>query len=90
MATACFARCAHIVSLAAQELGKRQEALEYRKLNTDIKRAFRREYVTAGGRVVSDTQTACTLALSFDLVRQQDREKVLARLCENLERLGAV
>ncbi len=88
VATACFARCAHIVSLAAQELGKRQEALEYRKLNTDIKRAFRREYVTAGGRVVSDTQTACTLALSFDLVRRQDREKVLARLCENLERHG--
>ena len=46
--------------------------------------AFRREYVTLTGRLVSETQTAMTLALYFDLVEEQFKEDIAARLEQNI------
>ncbi|KAL5357138.1 bacterial alpha-L-rhamnosidase-domain-containing protein [Aspergillus floccosus] len=41
---------------------------------------FQEEYVTANGRIVSDSQTAYSLAICFDLLAQTQRERAGARL----------
>ena len=56
-------------------LGRGEDARSYRALFGRIRAAFQREYVTATGRLTSNTQTAYVLALDFDLLsdcRQSD------------------
>ena len=53
--------------------------------------AFRREYVTASGRIVSDTQTAYALALRFGLLEtaeQRQRAGAPARIAGAAQRLS--
>jgi alpha-L-rhamnosidase len=47
-----------------------------------IAAAFRAEYVTPNGRVLSDSQTAYTLAICFDLLDAPQRARAGARLAE--------
>ena len=58
IATAYFARSAQIVSDAAGVLGHSDLEADYADLAAEVRRAFRREYVTPNGRVMSDTVTA--------------------------------
>jgi alpha-L-rhamnosidase len=68
LATAYFARSTWILQHAARILGKDAEAVEYAALETAIRDAFRREFVTPAGRVGENTQTAYVVALQFGLV----------------------
>ena len=56
----------------------------YAALHTRIKKAFVKEYVTATGRLVSETQTACVLSLYFDLLPKKVRPRVLKTLLDNI------
>lgn len=75
IATAYFNYSTTILSKTAKLLGKHEEAVEYQKLADNVKKAFIQEYITPNGRLVSHTQTAYALALSFDLIPEDLRAK---------------
>lgn len=78
--TAYFAHSADLVAQVAEALGK--DPAPYKKLFGSVRDAFRAAYVTGGGRVKGDTQTAYVLALSMDLLADSDRAPAAARLVE--------
>jgi alpha-L-rhamnosidase len=81
VATAYFAQSAHLVSQAARVLGLADQADEYGQLADGIRRAFRDEYVTSSGLVSSDSVTAYSLALMFDLYEKEEhRARAGARI----------
>ncbi|MBO5822296.1 MAG: family 78 glycoside hydrolase catalytic domain [Lentisphaeria bacterium] len=66
--TAFFAETARIVGEAAGRLGKKKDAAAYAALSKDIKAAFVREFVDDSGLLKIQSQTACVLALQFELL----------------------
>ena len=56
-------------------LGKREEAAKYERLFEDIKAAFNKRYVAADGRIQGNTQCGYALALQFDLLLPELRQK---------------
>ncbi|MGW2052448.1 alpha-L-rhamnosidase [Streptomyces sp. NPDC001840] len=78
--TAYFAHSADLVARAAEALGK--DPAPYRTLFGAVRDAFRTAYVSGGGRVKGDTQTAYVLALSMDLLAEGDRGPAADRLVE--------
>ncbi|MEU8956327.1 alpha-L-rhamnosidase [Streptomyces sp. NPDC048518] len=78
--TAYFAHSAALVANAAEALGK--DPAPYTALFRSVRDAFRAAYVTDGGRVKGDTQTAYVLALSMDLLAETDRKPAAERLVE--------
>jgi alpha-L-rhamnosidase len=68
IATAYFAHSTDLVARAAHALGKESDAAQYEKLFQDVRAAFNREFVSAGGRVGENTQTAYALAIGFNLL----------------------
>ena len=88
IATAYFYYSTGILAKSATILGKTEDARKYRELAEKIKAAFRMEYFTRTGRMVSHTQTAYALALSFDLVPEDLVEKAGAYFAADVERFG--
>lgn len=84
VANAYYALSARIVRDAAHVLGLRNEEQEYTRLYEEILEAVNREFVTASGRLVSETQTACVLMLHFDLVKPEFRQRILSTLELNI------
>lgn len=83
----CFyAHSTELLAKTAEVLGKTGDATQYSALLEEIKKAFNREYVTTGGRLVSGTQTAYVLALYFDMLPEALRAQAVDRLVENIER----
>ncbi|MGW9129792.1 alpha-L-rhamnosidase [Streptomyces sp. NPDC055681] len=78
--TAYFAHAADLVARAARALGK--DPAPYTALFASVRDAFRTAYVSSGGRVKGDTQTAYVLALSMDLLAEADRGPAADRLVE--------
>ncbi|WP_030935284.1 alpha-L-rhamnosidase [Streptomyces sp. NRRL B-24720] len=78
--TAYFAHAADLVARAAQALGK--DPAPYTSLFASVRDAFRTAYVSSGGKVKGDTQTAYVLALSMDLLADADRGPAADRLVE--------
>ena len=70
VASAYFARSAQLVGDAAAVLGEDDVAQEYHDLAGAVRAAFRREFSTATGLLSSDSVTAYTLALVFDLFEE--------------------
>ena len=81
LATAYYARCAGIVADVARVLGKTDDARAFAALRRKIAAAYRREFVTPGGRVAGDTQTGYLVTLGFGLVEDPH---VVARMVERL------
>jgi alpha-L-rhamnosidase len=75
VATAYFARSAEILGQAAEVLGRSKEAPHYLTLAAQVRDAFDAEYVTPGGRVLSDSATAYTLALQFGLLKDAEQRQ---------------
>lgn len=88
VANAFYAHSAMLVSKAAEVLGKDEDHKKYLDLHNRIVRLFQDEYTTKNGRLVSDTQTGLVLALHFDLVKKEHRDKVICSLKENINRHG--
>ncbi len=80
IATAYFAHSTDLVARSARALGKESDAALYEKLFQDVKAAFNREFVSSGGRVGENTQTAYALALAFDLLPDALRAAAAERL----------
>jgi alpha-L-rhamnosidase len=88
VATAYFARSVRLVAQAADLLGEEGDACRLRRLADQVVAAFAAEYVTPNGRLVSDSQTAYTLAICFDLLGSAQREHAGARLAEIVRQSG--
>ena len=73
-----------IMADTAEVLGNKEDEQYYRDLREKVLAAFREEYVTKTGRLVSETQTAMTLALHFDLADEKFREAIASRLETNI------
>ncbi len=69
---------------ASEILGYDEEANKYKKLYNSVKEKFNDEYVTKNGRLVSETQTSCVLALHFNLVKDCYKEKIVETLEKKL------
>ena len=88
IATAFFAHSTDLLARSAQVLGKTDDARMYRDLFERIKRAWNTEYVTASGRMSSNTQTAYSLGLQFHLLPEAQRADAGSRLAENVKTFG--
>jgi alpha-L-rhamnosidase len=83
--TAFYANNARILAECATLLGKKDDARRWKALRDKTARVFRNRYISPDGLMVSGTQTACVLALHFDLVSPEQRPataKLLATLIE--------
>jgi alpha-L-rhamnosidase len=85
----CFyAYSTQLLINAAKVLGKSDDEATYTKLLADVKAAYLKEYVTPNGLISSDTQTAYTLALQFDMLPEDLRQQAADRLAANVRRYG--
>ncbi|MVN77531.1 Bacterial alpha-L-rhamnosidase [Hymenobacter sp. HMF4947] len=81
----CFwAHSTQIIVDAATVLGRADDVAYYTALLQRIKAAFVREYVTGGGALLSNTQTAYVLALHFDMLPENLRQQAAERLVQNV------
>ncbi|MBN2412501.1 glycoside hydrolase family 78 protein [candidate division KSB1 bacterium] len=84
LATAFFAHSTDLLQKTAAVLGKTDDAQKYGELLTHIKKAFLQEYVTLNGRLASNTQTAYSVALAFDLLPETLTQKAAGRLAADV------
>ncbi len=85
----CFyAYSTQLLINAAKVLGNSVDEATYTKLLGDVKAAYLKEYVTPNGLISSDTQTAYTLALQFDMLPENLRQQAAQRLADNVRRYG--
>src|SRR3954449_9961231 len=89
VATAHLARSAEVVAVAAGLVGELDAADEYAQLAHEVRGAFAREYVTAGGRVLSDCPTVYALALQWALLpTEEQRRRAGERLADLVRTSG--
>lgn len=82
--TAFFAVSTRLLSRIATILGRKEDASRYESLFETARAAFNREFVTASGRIASGTQTACVLALHFDLLPESLRDVAVEALVRDI------
>jgi alpha-L-rhamnosidase len=85
---AYFVRSTDLLQRTAVVLGKKEDAAAYADLLSKIKAAFLREYVTANGRLTSNTQTAYVLTLAFGVLPESIRKNAAARLAADVRSTG--
>ncbi len=88
ISTAFFAHSTDLLRKSAEIIGKKRDAKKYGELFESIKDAFQQEYVTLGGRVMSDTQTSYLLALQFGLLPEDMEAEAAAHLAANVDDRG--
>ena len=77
-----------LLSKIASIIGRTEDVVKYQELALKYKNAFIKEYITPNGRLVSHTQTAYALALSFNLVPENLIEKASAYFAQDVEKFG--
>ncbi len=83
VATGYFAWSARHLARSAEVLGKRADAEHYADLAAKVRDAFDAEYLLPNGRMVSDAQTAYSIAIAFDLIPDEQRRRAAGeRLAE--------
>jgi alpha-L-rhamnosidase len=86
LATAYWAHDATLMAEIADAIGRADDAAGYRALRSKICSAFTDAFVTAGGQVTSQTQTAYVLALHMDLVPDELRPAAADHLVTAIRR----
>ncbi|MDR1745706.1 MAG: glycoside hydrolase family 78 protein [Tannerella sp.] len=84
-ATAFFAYAAQLLSDIAEVLHQKEDVQKYGDLAAQIKEKFISEYVDDDGRVDGNSQGAYSLALYYNLIPENLREKAFAHLVECIE-----
>lgn len=90
LASAYFYRSTGILAETAKLLGKTEDTDKYNGLQKKIKEAYAKEFITPNGRLVSNTQTAYVVALSFGLMPESLEEKAARRLAEDVNKYGHI
>jgi alpha-L-rhamnosidase len=85
IATAFFAYSTRVLEKTARILNKTEDIKKYTSLLNQIKQAFQNEFITPNGRLASNTQTAYSLALAFDLLPESLAKKAAERLAEDVQ-----
>ena len=85
-ATAFFAYSTRIVGLAAQLLGKHDDAAYYDSLANAIRKNFVESFISSAGKIKGETQAGYALALEFDLVPMHLKEKSAAHMVEAIRK----
>ena len=80
-----FAGTLSVLAKTAAVLGHKDDELFYTAAFEKARQAFLDEYVTPSGLVSGNTQTAYVLALHFDLLPQDLRDRAVDRLVANIE-----
>lgn len=73
VADAYLVRVLETISKVSSLLGEEKDASHYTKEAAKVKKAFQEEYTTPAGLLVSDTQTAYSLAIAFGLFNRKDQ-----------------
>ena len=84
IANAYYLYVTDIVRKTARVLGYADAEKNYSDLYDKTLEAFRNEYYTPTGRIVSETQTGAVLSLYFNLAREKDRKRIMDTLVENI------
>ncbi len=85
ISTAFFAYSTTLLGKAAKVLGKEQDAKKCETLFRKIKQSFNQEFFTPTGRVFNGSQTGYVLALMFNLVNDEYRDKAVNFLVEDIK-----
>ena len=88
IATAFYAYSASLLSKTAKELGKTADEELYTGIFDKIKEVFNYQYVTPAGRIGTNSQTSYVLALMFDLLPDELREKAAGFLVADIKSRG--
>lgn len=88
IATAYYAWSSGLLARIAGIIGKQDDAGKYSDLSENIKKAFNHEFVTSSGRLVSNTQTAYSLALAFNLLPADLIPKAAEYLADDVKKFG--
>jgi alpha-L-rhamnosidase len=80
LGTAYFAQSAELLRRIATILGHEGDAARFAAFRETAVAAFNREYVTPGGRLAVQTQTAYLMALAWDLLPEALRQPAFDRL----------
>lgn len=85
----CFyAHSTQLLINAAHVLGNKGDEDKYKDILKSVKKAFMKEYVTPGGRLISGSQTAYVLALNFDMLPEDLRPQAADFLVNNIVSYG--
>jgi len=85
IATAFFYYSTGLVEKAAKILDKQEDLGYYQNLRATIKKSFKKEFVTANGRLSPNSQTAYVLALRFNLLDDEIIPRATRYLVRNIE-----
>jgi alpha-L-rhamnosidase len=88
IATAYYSYSSGLLAKIAGIIGKNEDAKKYAQLSENIKKAFQKEFVTPAGRLVSNTQTAYSLALAFNLLPENLIPKAAEYLANDVKKFG--
>lgn len=88
IASAYLYRSAQIVADTAEVLGHADVAAEYASIAAEVRMAWRAEYLTPAGRLVSDTQAGYAVAIQFGLIGGSERKTAGDRLAELVRQRG--
>ena len=89
VATAYFVRTARLVASIAREFGQSEVAERLSHAAERSRKAYVQTYISPGGRMMCDTQTAYAVTIAFDLVTDTDlRRRLGDRLAQVVRRDG--
>jgi alpha-L-rhamnosidase len=86
--TAYYARSINLTLNAAKVLGYEKDASELQILRDSVRKAFEDKFIDSEGKLTTfyETQTGYLLALGFDLVSAEMKQKVLVNLIKQIEK----
>src|SRR5690606_14880369 len=84
-ATGYWAYSTGLLAKAAKVLGHEHDYLRYDKLASEIKKTFVDSFVNDQGIIRGNTQAGYAMALEFDLLPQQLRQRAAAHMVEAIK-----
>ena len=85
ISTAYYAYTTSLMAEMAEALGKKEDAAKYNQQFEAIRGYFQKTYVKSDGKIESELQTAYCMALSFDLLTDQQRDQAEVHLVERIK-----
>src|SRR5204863_1556129 len=88
--TIYFAYSTKLMAEIAEAIGKTKEAVEYRELFSNIKKAFNQKYVKPDATLSVNTQTGYALALFTGLIPENMRAQAAEQLARKIRENGSL
>lgn len=88
LATAYWADDAAKLARMAKAIGHNQDARRFQIMFEQVRQAFQKKFLSEDGTLTVNTQTAYLLALAFDLLPEEIRDRAAEHLVDNIRRLN--